>query len=89
MNWNRRFSAFLILVLLLSAFVAVYHHHDNMADDHDCPICFVSYHQHATGQTIIALDSVPFFFETAYVTSAPIIFEKIFTSFQSDRAPPA
>ena len=89
MRRSKRFTAFFILVLLLSTFVAVPHHHDNTADDHDCPICLVSNHQHATGQTIVAFDSVPFFFETAYVSSALIIVEKIFTSFQSDRAPPA
>ena len=89
MNWHKRFTAFLILLLLLSTFVAVFHHHDNTAADHDCPICLVSHHQHATGQTTIAFDSVPFFFETVYVPSALIIVEKIFASFQSDRAPPA
>jgi hypothetical protein len=89
MRRSKRFTAFLILVLLLSTFVAVPHHHDNTADDHDCPICLVSHHQHATGQTIVAFDCVPFFFETVYATSAPVIVEKTFTSFQSDRAPPA
>jgi hypothetical protein len=89
MNWHKRFTALLILVLLLSTFVAVFHHHDNSAADHDCPICLVSHHQHATGQTTIAFDGVPFFLETIYITSAPLIIEKIFTSFQSNRAPPA
>jgi hypothetical protein len=89
MTFHKRFTVFLILVLLLSTFLAVFHHHENTSDDHDCPICLVSHHQPATGQTITAVDGVPFFFETAYVTSAPITVEKIFTSFQSDRAPPA
>jgi hypothetical protein len=89
MNWRKRFTAFLILALLLSTFVAVPHHHDNTADDHDCPICLVSHHQHATGQTIVAFDGVPFSLKTIYVTSAPVVAEKIFTSSQSDRAPPA
>lgn len=89
MTIYKRFTAFLILVLLLSTFVAVSHHHDNSVDDHDCPICLVSNHQHATGQTIVAFDGVPFYFEKVYANSSPIIVEKIFTSFQSDRAPPA
>jgi hypothetical protein len=89
MIWHKRFTAFVILFLLLSTFVAAVHHHDNTANDHDCPICLVSQHQHATSQTAIAFDGVPFFLETLYVTSAPVIIEKIFTSFQSDRAPPA
>ncbi len=89
MIWHRRFSAFLILLLLLSTFVAVSHHHDNVVADHDCPICLVNHHQHATSQTTIAIDGAPFFLETIYVAAAPLIIEKVFTSFQTNRAPPA
>jgi hypothetical protein len=69
--------------------VVVFHHHDNAADDHDCPICLVSNHQHATGQATIAFDGVPFFLKTPYSTSSSAAAEKTFTSSQSDRAPPA
>ncbi len=88
MNWHKRFTAFLILFLLLSTFVAVLHHHDNTIDDHDCPICLISHQQNATGHTTNAFDSVPFFVETRCVTSIPVIAVRIFTSFQSNRAPP-
>ena len=89
MNWHKRSTVFLILLLLLSTFVAVSHHHENTADDHDCPICLVIHHQPATDQTTVAFDGTPFFLETKDVTSAPAIVEKIVTSFQSNRAPPA
>jgi hypothetical protein len=89
MGWRKHFTAIFILLILVSTFVAVAHHHDNTVDDHDCPICLVSHHQYATGQTVVAFDGVPFFSETAYVISASIVVENIFTSFQSDRAPPA
>ena len=89
MNWHKRFTSLLILVLLLSTFVVVFHHHDNTTNEHDCPICLVSHHQHATGQTTVAFDGVPYFLETLYVNSAPLIVEKTLNSFQSNRAPPA
>lgn len=89
MNWHRRFTAILILLLLVSAFVAVFHHHADTADDRDCPICLVSHHQYASGQTIAAWDGVPFSLETRCVIFDPVITEKIFTSSRSGRAPPA
>jgi hypothetical protein len=89
MNWHKRFTAFLILLLLLSSFVAVFHHHENTADDQGCPICLVIHHQQSTDPTTVAFDGVPSFLETPYVTSQPAIVEKIFTSFKSNRAPPA
>ena len=88
MNWHKRFTTFLILFLLLSTFVAVLHHHDNTIDDHDCPICLISHHQNATGHTTDAFDGVPFIVESIYINSAPVIADRIFTSFQSNRAPP-
>jgi hypothetical protein len=89
MNWHKRFTAFLILLLLLSTFVAAFHHHENTSDDHDCPICLVIHHQQSTDPTTVAFDGAPFFLETPYVTTQPAIVEKIFTSFKSNRAPPA
>jgi hypothetical protein len=88
MNCRKLFTAFLILFLLSSTFVAVLHHHANTIDDHDCPICLISHHEKATVHTINAFDGVPFFVETIYITSAPAIADRIFTSFQSNRAPP-
>lgn len=89
MNRHRRFTAVLILLLLVSTFVAALHSHENTADDHDCPICVVSNHQHAASQTAVSFDGVPFFLESINVASVPVIAKKIFTSFRSDRAPPA
>lgn len=88
MNYRKLFTAFLMLFLLSSTFVAVLHHHANTIDEHDCPICLVSHHEKATGHTINAFDGVPFFVEIIYITSAPVIADRIFTSFQSNRAPP-
>jgi len=89
MRRSKRLTAFLILVLLLSTFVAVVHHHDTTADDHDCPICLVRHHQHATGQKAVAFDSVPHFTKTIYSAPALFITGKIFVSSLKDRAPPA
>ena len=88
MRFNRLIP--LLAVLLLSAvFITMVHYHDDGSEHRDCPSCLVSRHQHATGQTALAFDGVPFLLETRSVTSAPFIAEKIITSFQSDRAPPA
>jgi hypothetical protein len=69
--------------------VAATHHHENTADDHDCAICLVSHHQHATSQSSVAFDGIPSFRETTYSAPAPVITERIFISFLNTRAPPA
>ncbi len=88
MVWYKRFSVFLILLLLASTFVAVGHHHDNTADDHDCPICLVSHHQQATSQTAAAFDGIPFIAETACASPATDPVEQIVVSLLQNRAPP-
>jgi hypothetical protein len=88
-NLHRRFIVSLVTLLLVSAFVATFHHHENTADDHDCPICLVSHHQHATSQSSVAFDGIPCILETTYAAPAPIITERIFISFLNTRAPPA
>ena len=88
MLWNKRFTVFLILLLLASTFVVVSHHHENTADDHDCPICVTSNHQSASGPSIIAFDSVPYFTETTVVAPSPV-FNDTFSSYSlNNRAPP-
>jgi len=89
MHRPKRLTVFLILALLLSTFAAVLHHHDTAADDHDCSICLVRHHQHATGQKTVAFDGVPNFTKTIYSAPALFIAEKIFVSSLKDRAPPA
>ena len=89
MALRKGFTALFILLLLLSTFVAIFHHHDNTEDDHDCPICLVIHRQHASGQTTIAFDGVPFSIETIYIVSALVIAAQIVLSSQGSRAPPA
>jgi len=89
MSRSTRFTAFLILVLLFSSFATVLHHHDNAADDHDCPICLVNRHQYATIQPSVVFDGASFFTATIYVAPVLIITEKILVSCRNNRAPPA
>jgi hypothetical protein len=89
MRRSKRFTGFLILIFLLSTFVVVSHHHENTADDHDCPICVASNHQSATGSSIIAFDSVPYFTETTVVALSPVFTDNLFSYSLRNRAPPA
>jgi len=84
----KSFTVFLILLLLASAFVAVFHHHGNIADDHDCPICFVSHNLQTDCQST-AFDGVPVVIEVTYSTPAPAFSENLFSASFSNRAPPA
>ncbi len=88
MSWRKRFSVLFILRLLVSTFVAVGHHHDNTADDHDCPICLVSHHQQATGQATVAFDATPFVTGTTYAIPAAALVEQTVISLFQNRAPP-
>ena len=88
MLWNKRITVFLILFLIVSTFEAVSHHHDNVADDHDCPICIASNHLSATSQWAAAFDSIPCFTETTVVAPSPV-FNDTFSSYSlNNRAPP-
>ena len=89
MSRSTRFSAFLILILLVSAFVAVHHHHDGAADDHDCHLCLVNRHHYATIQPSVVFDGNPFFTATIYVAPVSVITENIIVSCRNNRAPPA
>lgn len=89
MGRYKRFTFFLILVVLLSTFVAVSHHHENTADDHDCPICIAVNHQSATSQSIAVFDTTPCLTETTVVISAPAFTENLFDVSLSTRGPPA
>lgn len=89
MRQFKRLTAVLIAVFLLSMFVAVVHHHNNTADDHDCPICLVSNHQQATSQPIIAFDATPFITESTFASPASDLIEQIVISLLKNRAPPA
>ena len=89
MGWRKRFTVFLIFLVLVSTFVAMVHHHDNTADDHDCPICLVSHHQQATSQSTVAFDASPFITETTFASPASDLIEQIVISLLKSRAPPA
>lgn len=88
MRRSKRFAAFLILVLLLSTFVAAPHFHEDMDDHDDCPICVASNHQSATGPAIIAFDSVPYCTETTVVAPSPFFTDNLFSYSLRNRAPP-
>ncbi|HXY54156.1 MAG TPA: hypothetical protein VEM40_05720 [Nitrospirota bacterium] len=89
MRWYKQVIAFLILVLLVSVVAAALHHHENTADNHDCPVCLVSYHQQAASRATVAFDGIPFITETVYSAPAPEITEQTFISLLANRAPPA
>ncbi len=89
MNWRRTFTLILIFLLLVSAFVAAFHHHENAADDHDCPICVVSLHQPAAGPVAAAFDGVPFLVAAIFAAISPVFTEKLLACSLSSRAPPA
>lgn len=88
MLWNKRITAFLILFLLVSTFVAVSHHHDNVADDHECPICIASNHLSATSNWAVAFNSVPCFTETTVVAPSPVFADNLISCSLNNRAPP-
>jgi hypothetical protein len=88
MLWRKRITAFLILILLVSTFVAVSHHHGNTADDHDCPICIASNHLSATSQWVAAFDSIPFFAEITVVAPSPVFADSFSSYSLNNRAPP-
>jgi hypothetical protein len=86
---NKLITVSLILLLLLSTFVAVSHHHENTADDHDCPICIANNHQSAAGPLLVAFDGTPCLTETIFVASAPVRTAALFIFSRSTRGPPA
>jgi DUF2946 family protein len=88
MRWNKRITVLFILLFLVSTFVAVSHHHENTADDHDCPICIAINHVPATSQSMVAFDSVPCFTERIVVAPLPLFAENLFLYSLNNRAPP-
>ncbi len=88
MLWNKRIIVLLILLFLVSTFVAVSHHHENTADDHDCPICIAINHVPATGQWMVVFNSVPHFTETTFVAPSPVFTDNLFSHSLRNRAPP-
>ena len=91
MLWNKRIIPFLILLFLVSTFVAVSHHHENKADedDHDCPICIAINHVSASNQWMVAFDSAPYYFiETTVVAPSPVFTDNLLSYSLRNRAPP-
>jgi len=88
MRWNKRITVLFILLFLASTFVAVSHHHENTADNHDCPICIAINHVPVTSQSMVAFDSVPCFTEVIVVAPLPLFAENLFLYSLNNRAPP-
>ncbi len=89
MHWKKRIIVFLILLFLVSTFVAVSHHHENTADDHDCPICIAINHASATSQWMVAFDNVHYaLIETTVAASSPVFTDNLFSYSLRNRAPP-
>jgi hypothetical protein len=89
MRWEKRITVFLILLFLASTFVAVSHHHENTADDHDCPICIAINHVPTTGQGLVVFDGIPcIFIETTVVASSSVLTDNLFSYPLRNRAPP-
>ena len=89
MGSYKRFAVFLILLFFLSTLAAVSHHHENTADDHDCPICIANNHQSATGPLAAVFDGIPCLTETTVVVFVPARTENLFVSSRRTRGPPA
>jgi hypothetical protein len=73
----------------VSTLGAVVHHHNDAADNHDCPICLVSHHQQATSQSTSAFDATPFITEKTVALPTSDLIEQIVVSLLKNRAPPA
>lgn len=88
MSWNKRIAVLLIVLFVGAVLTAASHHHENSADDHDCPICLANHHLAAI-QPAAAFDGALCFCETASLIPAPELAGWIFTSLLGTRAPPA
>jgi hypothetical protein len=85
---NKRIAVFLVLLFLVSTFVAVSHHHEDTDDDHDCPICIAIHHLYATSQWAVPFDIVLYFTETTVVDPSPVYPDNLFSYSPNNRAPP-
>jgi 1-acyl-sn-glycerol-3-phosphate acyltransferase len=89
MGHYKRFAVFLIPLLLLSTLVAVSHHHENTADNPDCPICIASNHQSTVGALTVSFDGLPILIKTRVVVYAPAFTDTILFFSRGTRGPPA
>ena len=89
MSCHKRLTVILIPLLLASTFAAASHFHADAAERHECPVCVVSHHQPATGQTAVTFETIPCFTETTFVASAHLFIDNPFFISRSNRAPPA
>lgn len=81
--------ALIFLLLFVSAtFVEAFHHHEDGAEHHDCPVCAAAHYHSAAGISIFSVkhhqpavrDEVP---------SAQLHYDPIRVAFLVSRAPPA
>jgi len=89
MLWNKRIIFFLVLLFLISTFVAVSHHHEDAKDDQDCPVCIAIHHLSASDTLAVVFDGTPFIIETTIVAAVPQLTNTLFPISRSTRGPPA
>jgi len=88
MDRSKSLAVSLIVLFFLSTLAIVLHHHENTADDHDCPICIASNHQAATNASAVVFDGTPYVTETTSVVPAAVLADAFFSFSRSTRGPP-
>lgn len=86
---TKRLSLLFISLIFLSTLVAAFHHHDDGADHHDCPICVVHHQQANVSCTAPSGEIQRQLTETAYLRPIVVVVTKTFFTPANDRAPPA
>ena len=88
-SMRRCLSTLLVCLLLCSALVTAFHHHEDGAAHSDCPICVTGQHQPATQPEAPAADIVLAFTAASFTLSNPIVPASHAFSPARSRAPPA
>jgi len=85
----KRLSLFCICVIMFSAIVVAFHHHDDGDDHEDCPVCSASLHHSPAVFVQPVQDIHQDFTKTEFFTPAIQKFVKTFSATVNCRAPPA
>jgi hypothetical protein len=86
---RKSLASLFVCLLLLSALTAVFHHHDDGADHHDCSICVVHHQAPHTGSVPLVVRVERLLAETSYPRPVAAPVGTTFRSPANDRAPPA